>query len=1198
MKELWTQLGGRPVLAIVAVVGLLAIVAIVAFFLLRRKKGGGASVPADAQPPAESPLSDVYRAFVEALPEAVRGAPIALVLGARRSGKTSCVLAARGGRLTTTSATDDPRLALYFGENQLSLELSADLWQDVKAATVRDRRRLIRAIAWQTSVAIVVVDPTSPDATPEGLTELGRRLRKVLDELDAERVHPVAVRVCITHLDATLPGFTALFDALAAANDAESEKGTGVSPGVELPLHPVAPDAASLADTLSAVQPFLVRGLDCADLRAIVDFAGTGGPQLLGRFAPLLTALVGTSTGVVAPTLDGLYLAALPPAGPATRSGDPFLVPAARLDALAAEVVAVSRRRTLGAGALAAAASLALTAPYAVQWSRLTRAEAATEALSVAVNGAGAIGAATSAAVADAEAQAAVAVKAVVEPRWPPLRAAFPARLSELRGAFLGNLRRAYLLPIARRSDPVERTLALGVLYATRDGELRRTLDALAPRSLEHLGLPASVFADYVALSVDPWTETPDLPPLPRGSDTSPQRWAVFLDALDAAFGARVLTDAELAPLAAEALARAELVQEAAEQRTAAEVTEALRARGLPVDRWLGPSAISAPGARWVADNEAVLAPLLALVAGSTLAAPADRDVSLVQAISTLGAMVTTPTTTVATSTRSATAPTKRPAVYGLTLLGRTHFYDRARWDSLLQSSRAAAFVDHFLASTAPDPGSAPLLLPDGTCVGAVGAAAIPGRGPSGSIPCELTRDVFSRSVAPTLAGLDATLDALGLPADARERLTRAAADEASSYAESYRGALLDYYSSFQLGCASAGALGVEVADLVSATSFMTQFLVTVATNADLGPQEGDYLEAIGDSTADLAPIVALMTEVKGKYPNLDSYYAILRPLVPLLTATPAGSTQVGTPLAARVSPIGTLALELLAGGDASALVQVTRWLDGRGVPQQLRAPFLLPIQCAYRLGLSEVERAIARAYEAELLPTTEPFFYRFPFDRTSALDASAVDVQAVFGPKGSFLQTFDAVVRPVLDELGQGRLAPKTAYPGRTVAVPSELLDLARFAAQLRSALWTADGQPRALALSVQPLPLRSPAGSVTTTLSSLRAGKATVFGFNQTPSWRGVEVSWGLQDTASVALRASGTGAGAERYHSIDAGPSDWAFFRLLVQAQTTSSVLGTVTASWSLPLDVSGAPPQVVSFAFQSDPWRIFQGAPVLK
>jgi type VI protein secretion system component VasK len=277
----------------------------------------------------------------------------------------------------------------------------------------------------------------------------------------------------------------------------------------------------------------------------------------------------------------------------------------------------------------------------------------------------------------------------------------------------------------------------------------------------------------------------------------------------------------------------------------------------------------------------------------------------------------------------------------------------------------------------------------------------------------------------------------------------------------------------------------------------------------------------------------------------------------------------------------------------------VNRWLDQAAIPQPLRAPFLLPVQCAYRLGLTEVEGAVSRASEGEIVPTTEPFFYRFPFDRTSALDASGVDVQAVLGPKGSFLQTFDAVVRPVVDDLGQGRFAPKTAYPGRTVAVPTDLLDLARFAAQLRSALWTDDGQPRPLALSVQPLPLRSPSGPVTTTLSSLRAGKATVFGFNQTPSWHAVQVTWGAQDTASVALRANAAGsAGGESYHSIDAGPSDWAFLRLLAQAQTTNSVLGTVTASWSLPVDASGAPPQLVSFSFQSDPWRPFQGAPTLK
>ncbi|MCK6545274.1 hypothetical protein L6R52_05350 [Myxococcota bacterium] len=1059
---------------------------------------------------------------------------------------------------------------------------------------MRERRALIEALAWQTPLVVLVLDPTAADATPEGLTTLGRRTRKILDELDAVRATPVAVRVALTHLDVTAPGFAMLFEALARAREVEARKGIGQSSGVEVRLRPAGLGAIELAESLGVLRPFLAHGLESPDLGEVVTFAGTSGPELLARLAPLLHELVGAKSGVVAPTFDGIDLVALAPGAPPVLSGDPFAVASQVLDEVEVEASRVSRRRRVVGLALGAVAASALAAPYLVQRSRFADAEASTQSF-VAVATAAERGAATSAAVAAAEVSAAVATKKALEPGWPLLEHAFPDRRAAIRGALLDAIRTTYLLPVARRADAQDRTLALGIIYATSGDALGRVVAQLAPSTLARLGLPQRVLSDHLHLSTTSWTGVPQLPPITGTTDTTPQSWATFLRALTAAFGADRLTDDVLAPLVDEASRRSVLVDRAAENVSAAAITEALLARGLPVDRWLGAAVISSPGSSWVSDNGAVLAPLLALVAGSTLATPASDPTSLVQAIGALGGMVTTATTS--SSTTTAKKPTKGPPIYGIALLGETFLFDTGRWQSLLRSSRAAAFIDAVLEGT-DDPQRAPTLFPETQCSGGEGAAVIPGRGPSKTIPCALTKDTFARDLAPALAQLDGTLGALGLEDADRARLTEVVIEEAQAYGASYRAALLDYYGSYELACTSPDALGAAVSDLLSATSFFTQFLATVAENADLGPQPPPYLEPIGESTADFAPIVAVMVEDKGKYPTLAEYQAILTPLVPMLTSAPAGSTQAGAVLADRVSPIGRLALQLLAGGDASALVQVRRWLDVRGIPQKLRAPFLAPVECAYRLGLAEVEGVISRTWTDQIFPAASPFFIRFPFDRTSALDASAVDVQAVFGPKGTFLQIFSGVVLPVVDDQGGGRHSPKVAFPGRTVAVPRPLLDLAQFAAQLRAALWTDDGQPRALPVSVQPLPLRGPEGPTTTTLSSLRAGKSTVFGFNQTPSWRVVQATWGLQDTASVGLRTTVVGGGTGGYHSIDVGPSDWAFHRLLAQAETAASVLGTVTASWTLTTGPAPGATQTVSFTFQSDPWLPFQGAPNLQ
>ncbi|MCK6545275.1 hypothetical protein L6R52_05355 [Myxococcota bacterium] len=95
MQPLLAQIEAHPWIA-VAAIAVVLVLGVVAVLILRAKKTSG-DAPRDAKPPAQPPLKRVFARFVAALPKAVRGAPVTLVVGPRRAGKTSVLLAARDG---------------------------------------------------------------------------------------------------------------------------------------------------------------------------------------------------------------------------------------------------------------------------------------------------------------------------------------------------------------------------------------------------------------------------------------------------------------------------------------------------------------------------------------------------------------------------------------------------------------------------------------------------------------------------------------------------------------------------------------------------------------------------------------------------------------------------------------------------------------------------------------------------------------------------------------------------------------------------------------------------------------------------------------------------------------------------------------------------------------------------------------------
>ncbi|UQA56289.1 hypothetical protein [Polyangium aurulentum] len=1148
-----------------------------------------AAPPAAAAAPAlpkEKPLLDVWRAFERGLGDIGRRAPITVVMGERRAGKTSLIQAGQGGRLLGTTDASDRRLGLSFGANQIVQELSGDLLEDARESAHDAIAALFQDIAWRADV-VAVLDPTAPSWTPAGLTELGRLVRRKVDELTRARKHPAHVRVCLTHLDRVAEGFGDLVSSLAAA--------TPGNEGPQLPLRPSGHDASALARSLRALDPYLPHALRTPSFDSIVRFTSDegAGPAMLRTLASFLAPLLDDATGVRPPSLGGIYLVALPEGASPALLGNAFSLDQRAEKDSEGEARRIDRRRGVRAGAALGGIAAILAMPYLWHWSALGSAGRDVDAFVTRADDQGS----DPAAVADAESIAGQRTAAVLDPTWPPLRAAYPERKGQLTSNLLGRMRDRWLLPAARTTDPETRTYAIALLYAERDDEIGATIRGKEALWAARLGVPEQVVGDYLALSEARWAETPDLPPVGEPTlGSSLDGWYGYLKRLDAALASPKLTPEALAPLVDDAKQLSAYVRDASTTETLIELTDLLRKRGLPVNRWLGDSVSQRDAPEWVNANRAPLEAVLSTVRKSTLGGlPSARGKHLAQLITDLRALAGSAAATAAgasTAPSPSAAPSAaasaeagaatKPATYQFVIRDTLFDFDPARWSALLLSSRAAIYVDAFQH----DPTRQSLFFAPGACSRPVGAAAVPGRGPSLSIPCTYTTPIFERDVATPLGALDATLDGVGLPEPERSNFTGYVEKASSEYGAARRAALLAYYDSYRLGSSSASSLASDIRDMISPASFFTDFLANVAQNADIGPQQGPYLEPIGQSLADLAPIVTLMASDKGKHPLLEKYYAILAPLPAALA--PSGPTAPPAPGAAleeRLSPLGKLGLSMVLGGEGSPWEATQKWLDDMAMPSNLRAPFLAPVELAYKFGVSDLERTVARAYESEIAPTTQPLFSRFPFDRSSTEDAPVAEVQAVLGPKGSFWTSFQKIVAPVCVSSGGDRWAARRT-PFGPVKLPAGALATARRVSRLDAALWDDAGKPKPIALQVKPLPLGATGLTRTVTLSSLRAGKVSIFGFNQTPDWQALSFDWTSADTASVAMRTTLTGGGDDRFSALDAGPSAWSFYRLLAKGHASTSIV-----SWSFPADVPGGRPNGISFEIRPDPWAPF-------
>ncbi|WP_437973480.1 hypothetical protein WMF11_32070 [Sorangium sp. So ce295] len=1204
------------------IAGVVALVVGVGCFLvlawrMRKRKNAGDQAPA---------LARTWQRAVAAMAPSERDGPVIVVLGERLSGKSSLI---RGALRGTDRYEGGPDLGVYAGEGQRVQEISGDLLLDPREETEDALRKLWKGIALSAVRAVLVVNARSVTWNDAGLRDLGRVARRKLDLLAELRGSPVHARVAVTHLDERSAGFAPLCEVL---------QGTGER-------RPIPHDAADT--TIAAWRRVAPRGAATRALPAVVDFVASegasapAGGSTLRALSPFFEALLAPARS--APIVDGVFLCAAPPDEPFCATGD-ALAPDEELaerDARA-RLVRLLRRAALAAGALALAGGLV----FAAQEEKVSETDQAVVVLERAAKKGAPV-------TRDAEANAAREVldlqrdgvlfpekRADVEHRY--VRAVQDLKLlPELRSTDRAARIRALAVLDARPGDPLYEAIlkekaqwakALGVLPETLDAYLQAS-DGAGPSDEELAQLPP-IAPTALGSSLDDWqgyferlTSVLQGKRLDEGTLAGLQKDARELSrAVDDAaaqtelaeiarllqqrharhkdlFGPGTTTGAgpwmqdnasSLRPLL-EAVLAASLdgpsgagkgLREAVSDLPIVSVPPVFVAEEAPATEpapaeprssWLdrirklaAPAASAAPSALPAARPSA---------ASSSSASPSPAAPSA-PAASSSSASAASPS-----ASAGAPAPEQPPAnpVYRITLQSKRWTFDTALWSKAIVAGRALRYLDALFADAA----ARSVLFPKGARFEPV--LPSPGRGAAQFIDGQYTPEAFRAEVSPGLQGFERALEPTGLSSHEREAYLRVALKAAEDHARGLRGTLDAYAQSFQLSPGGAAALAADVADMVSPASFMTDFLTRTADLATMPASPSALLRPIADKVADYGPIVRLMQGEKGKYPALEPYYKLLIPLIPSLVDQAPPSPPKDAALDARLAPIGALAYAALRDPAKSIHAQVEAWLNDAALPESLRRPFRLVPQRALGLGKADLDRAVAEAYDRALRPVVSPLLSRFPFDSRSEFDARAADVEAVFGPKGTFYTAFAALVGPVCHEGPPGTFTPLEVPTAGAVRIPPAALRLASWSADLTQLLFSADGKPRPIALSVKAPALSPVERERTVTFALLLAGTSSFYAFNQTPSWQSFPVVWSPGDAgagrASVGIQTMETGGGAPRVQTQDAPPSDFAFFRLLQRRADTEAKGPCVT--WEFPAELPGGPKRYAAFLFDPSP-----------
>jgi type VI secretion system protein ImpL len=415
------------------------------------------------------------------------------------------------------------------------------------------------------------------------------------------------------------------------------------------------------------------------------------------------------------------------------------------------------------------------------------------------------------------------------------------------------------------------------------------------------------------------------------------------------------------------------------------------------------------------------------------------------------------------------------------------------------------------------------------------------------------------------------------------------------------------------LNVRSAQELPLALNQLIQPSGGFMRWLRAVADDADLGNLDSLYLRPLGDAVAPLQPIVRLIKPGKDAGPSeLGKYIALVTKLSRELAGTePTGGTMLASasmmpppmpgaqPNAEPIgpdgfqrllTPIAKVTVTMLLQPDTSYLAQANQWLSEVGIGDELKAPFLEPFVKVLDFGVPDVERAIKQQW-TRTWSVVDKMFGKYPFRRRASREVEPGEIDTM-KEGGAFWQAFREIA-PFCERRGESWSPRQNLL--RPIQLPQGMFGRVNLIVRLMRAYFDRDGKRVPLAISATPLPQPKEIDrSGYVTMSFLRAGGSTVFGFNQQPTARAFNPTWWGSEGASLGIMFGDPTSHETPDHadrSVDASASPWALYHLIEKATFVGD-----TAVWTLPGDGMKRRTVPVRFILRGDavalhPWTLF-------
>jgi type VI secretion system protein ImpL len=1196
-----------------------------------RKRRSPVQASGGPEPMSANRLLQVRRNFLGGLPLANRAAvvdlPNVVVLGPAGSGKTQLIGLdvdwQRQARQFLPSYTSDSLLQIYLGPDCVVQEVSAPLLEDETLHARGALRRMWRKCFShkQKGLAVLVLDVRwLADTPPDEQRRMAQLLRGKLNLMSEACGSPVETRLCLTHMDG-LEGFE---------DFARMLKQHGVARSFDIPKQG---EESRLASLLEGQEQYLALGLTSLPVDAferLERFYSQGGRSFaaLGRF---VSALLEGDTLSFKPRLTRVYLSSL---NQEARASGALSVAAgeSNIQSLRSLYLRTHLQRAV---MIAAACCLPVIAAYAHFYMLLGEAHEQVERFENTVahmreqglEGRGEV-------VEEQVNEAADAISHLWSAArwWPPLKTSFPDEMLDLRQRLARGIRESHLRPAIERCRkrpddcrPEQVVFLLAALHAShgdslgtfvtssvqphhsrrwRGGDSSEEAKAATAQSeqsrtwISALDLRESLVATYVLASDEPWERNPPCrPKAVQVAGSKEEDWSCW------PYSERLTVESQLKPWMDHFLFLRQTLEagpkELAQLELRREERERLQAQLADLDVYASlPTVLNQLDASTVQVNsrhfqgiESTVEVLAWLKANrDMLAAMLNMEAEALagfQAVEKMG-----PSELLTRDGLWLTGNNKGP--YHIELLQQTFEFRPPQ----LSRELLQALLDVYEKS--------------GRLTAGPQAAIRRGQ-------LVLSRTPFETDLKPLVDDFTQRLKNAQLPTE--ESAKR------EEYAQGYREGLFHSVRNYRF-LAPRRALLDELARLTQPSSEQVDMLRDVAHRANLEPLEGPYYEPLRNAVAPFRPVVQLMTADKsGFYAALAPYHALVAQMHDELDAvTKTGPEKAGKDKAAEapgkdkdkakdaaedkaqdqeaqpeggppeltdmLSPLEKVALSMMLEEEGSYLRKAQEWLDQQGITGELRQPFLEPFLQVQRLGKEELEATLSRQWQEAAGRMLQPMLERYPFNASSAEDVDPGELEVLRRKDGAFWHFVNQMFSRICVERGtewslRGPLREKLVLPEQM------LLTLSRLA-RLSKLLWDDEGRARPLMLKVQPQPLPPPPMSgVFVTMSSLKCGKTTAYGFNQSPTWQEFPLSWWDQQVSSIVLELRSPARDVPQYLSLPWNRSAWSCFRLFEEAAVTTDQ----RRQWSLALQGNGGNKRSldISFGLKGDPWVPFREVP---